>query len=156
MSTPNLFTPFRLGPYELRNRLVMAPMTRSRAGEGGVPTELMVEYYAQRAGAGLIVTEGSQVSPQGVGYPDTPGIHTDAQVDGWRRVTDAVHDRGGRIYMQLWHVGRVSHPSMQPGGELPVAPSAIASGPWPLYSIMNGRQDSTGAREGISMIKVRY
>src|SRR5688500_819220 len=89
MSTP--FTPFRLGPYELRYRLVMAPRTRSRAGEGSVPTQLMAEYYAQRAGAGLIVTEGSQVSPQGVGYPDTPGIHSDAQVDGWRRVTDAVH-----------------------------------------------------------------
>jgi N-ethylmaleimide reductase len=133
MSTPNLFTPFRLGPYELRNRLVMAPMTRSRAGEGNVPTELMAEYYAQRAGAGLIVTEGSQVSPQGVGYPDTPGIHTDAQVDGWRRVTDAVHDRGGRIYLQLWHVGRVSHPSMQPGGALPVAPSAIGV-PGELYT----------------------
>jgi N-ethylmaleimide reductase len=122
---PNLFMPFQLGPYELANRVVMAPMTRSRAGEGGVPTELMAEYYAQRAGAGLIVTEGSQVSPQGVGYPSTPGIHTDAQVAGWRRVTDAVHAQGGRIFLQLWHVGRVSHPSMQPGGELPVAPSAI-------------------------------
>jgi N-ethylmaleimide reductase len=131
--TPNLFTPFRLGPYELRNRVVMAPMTRSRAGEGGVPTELMAEYYAQRAGAGLIVSEGSQVSPQGVGYPSTPGIHTDAQVDGWRRVTDAVHDRGSRIFLQLWHVGRVSHPSMQPGGALPVAPSAIGI-PGELYT----------------------
>lgn len=122
---PNLFTPFRLGPYELRNRLVMAPMTRNRAGEGNVPTEMMAEYYAQRAGAGLLVTEGSQVSPQGVGYPDTPGIHTDAQVAGWRRITDAVHAKGGRIFLQLWHVGRVSHPSLQPGGALPVAPSAI-------------------------------
>jgi N-ethylmaleimide reductase len=123
--TRNLFTPVRLGPYELRNRLAMAPMTRSRAGEGNVPTPLMAEYYAQRAGAGLIVTEGAQVSPQGVGYPDTPGIHTDAQVEGWRRVTEAVHARGARIFLQLWHVGRVSHPSMQPGGALPVAPSAI-------------------------------
>lgn len=123
--TPNLFTPFRLGPYELRNRVVMAPMTRSRAGEGNVPTPLMAEYYAQRADAGLIVTEGAQVSPRGVGYPDTPGIHTDAQVEGWRRVTEAVHARGGRIFLQLWHVGRVSHPSLQPGGALPVAPSAI-------------------------------
>ncbi|HEX5869835.1 MAG TPA: alkene reductase [Longimicrobium sp.] len=131
--TPNLFTPFRLGPYELRNRLVMAPMTRSRAGEGNVPTGLMAEYYAQRAGAGLIVTEGSQVSPQGVGYPDTPGIHTDAQVEGWRRVTDAVHAKGSRIFLQLWHVGRVSHPSMQPGGALPVAPSAIGA-PGELYT----------------------
>jgi N-ethylmaleimide reductase len=131
--TPNLFTPFRLGPYELRNRLVMAPMTRSRAGEGGVPTPLMAEYYTQRAGAGLIVTEGSQVSPQGVGYPGTPGIHTDAQVAGWRQITDAVHAKGGRIFLQLWHVGRVSHPSMQPGGALPVAPSAIGA-PGELYT----------------------
>jgi N-ethylmaleimide reductase len=125
--TPNLFTPFRLGPYELRNRLVMAPMTRSRAGEGNVPTPMMTEYYTQRAGAGLIITEGSQVSPQGRGYPDTPGIHTDAQVAGWRRITDAVHATGGRIFLQLWHVGRVSHPSLQPGGALPVAPSAIGA-----------------------------
>ena len=125
--TPNLFTPFRLGPYELRNRLVMAPMTRSRAGEGNVPTPMMTEYYTQRAGAGLIITEGSQVSPQGQGYPDTPGIHTDAQVQGWRRITDAVHAKGGRIFLQLWHVGRISHPSLQPGGALPVAPSAIGA-----------------------------
>ena len=123
--TPSLFTPFRLGPYELRNRLVMAPMTRNRAGEGNVPTPQMAEYYAQRAGAGLIVTEGSPVSPQGIGYPNTPGIHTDAQVEGWRRVTEAVHARGGRIFLQLWHVGRVSHPSLQPGHALPLAPSAI-------------------------------
>jgi N-ethylmaleimide reductase len=122
---PNLFTPFRMGPYELRSRVVMAPMTRSRAGEGNVPTPLTAEYYAQRAGAGLLITEGSQVSPQGVGYPATPGIHTDAQVEGWRRVTEAVHARGSRIFLQLWHVGRVSHPSLQPGGALPVAPSAI-------------------------------
>lgn len=131
--TPNLFTPFQLGPYELANRVVMAPMTRSRAGKGNVPTELMAEYYAQRAGAGLIVSEGSQVSPQGVGYPDTPGIHTDAQVEGWRRITDAVHAKGGRIFLQLWHVGRVSHPSLQPGGALPVAPSAIGA-PGELYT----------------------
>jgi N-ethylmaleimide reductase len=132
--TPNLFTPFRLGPYELRNRVVMAPMTRSRAGEGNAPSPLMAEYYGQRAGAGLIVTEGSQVAPEGVGYPSTPGIHTDAQVDGWRAVTDAVHARGGRIFLQLWHVGRVSHPSMQPGGTLPVAPSAIGIEGEKLYT----------------------
>src|SRR4051812_19179917 len=120
----NLFTPIQLGPYELRNRLVMAPMTRSRAGEGNAVTELTVEYYAQRASAGLIVTEGTQVSPQGVGYTHTPGIHTDAQAAAWRRVTDAVHAQGGRIFAQLWHVGRVSHPSFH-GGQLPVAPSAI-------------------------------
>jgi N-ethylmaleimide reductase len=130
----NLFTPFQLGPYELRNRLVMAPMTRNRAGEGNVPTPLMAEYYAQRAGAGLIVTEGAQVSPRGVGYADTPGIHTDAQAEGWRRVTDAVHARGGRIFLQLWHVGRVSHPSLQPGGALPVAPSAIGIDGQQIYT----------------------
>ncbi|HEV7588688.1 MAG TPA: alkene reductase [Longimicrobium sp.] len=120
----NLFTPIQLGPYELGNRLVMAPMTRSRAGEGNAVTDLTVEYYAQRASAGLIVTEGTQVSPQGVGYTHTPGIHSDAQAAAWRRVTDAVHAQGGRIFAQLWHVGRVSHPSFH-GGALPVAPSAI-------------------------------
>ena len=120
----NLFTPFQLGPYELRNRLVMAPMTRSRAGEGNAVTELTVAYYAQRASAGLIVTEGTQVSPQGVGYTHTPGIHTAEQAAAWRKVTDAVHAEEGRIFAQLWHVGRVSHPSFH-GGELPVAPSAI-------------------------------
>jgi N-ethylmaleimide reductase len=121
----DLFTPFRLGPYELKNRIVMAPLTRNRAGSGGVMGDLNVEYYAQRASAGLIVTEGSQVSLQGVGYPGTPGIHTPEQVAGWKRVTDAVHAQGGRIFLQLWHVGRISHPSLQPGGALPVAPSAI-------------------------------
>ncbi|HET7461882.1 MAG TPA: alkene reductase [Longimicrobium sp.] len=120
----NLFTPFQLGPYELRNRLVMAPMTRSRAAEGNVVTDLTVEYYRQRSTAGLIVTEGTQVSPQGVGYTSTPGIHSAEQVAAWRKVTDAVHEQGGRIFAQLWHTGRVSHPSFH-GGELPVAPSAI-------------------------------
>lgn len=120
-----LLTPVHAGPYTLANRAVMAPMTRNRAGEGNTPTEQTALYYAQRAGAGLIVTEGSQVSPQGVGYPNTPGIHTDAQVEGWRRVTAAVHARGGRIFLQLWHVGRISHPSVLPPGSLPVAPSAI-------------------------------
>ncbi|HVG46496.1 MAG TPA: alkene reductase [Longimicrobium sp.] len=120
----DLFTPIQLGPYELANRLVMAPMTRSRAGEGNVVTDLTVEYYAQRASAGLIVTEGTQVSPQGVGYTHTPGMHTAEQAAAWRRVTDAVHARGGRIFAQLWHVGRVSHPSFH-GGALPVAPSAV-------------------------------
>jgi N-ethylmaleimide reductase len=122
----SLHSPVRLGRYELPNRFVMAPLTRSRALAGGVPSPLAVTYYEQRASAGLIVSEGSQISPQAVGYPSTPGIHTDAQVAGWRRVTDAVHARGGRIFLQLWHVGRISHPSMQPGGALPVAPSAVA------------------------------
>jgi N-ethylmaleimide reductase len=124
---PTLFTPLRLARRTLPNRVVMAPMTRSRAGAGNVPTAMTALYYAQRASAGLIVTEGSQVSPRGVGYPDTPGIHTEAQVEGWRRVTDAVHAEGGRVFLQLWHVGRVSHPSMQADGGLPVAPSAVAA-----------------------------
>jgi N-ethylmaleimide reductase len=120
-----LTTPVRLGPYELPNRIVMAPLTRNRAGAGNVPQAMNVEYYAQRASAGLIITEGTQISPQGVGYPNTPGIHTKEQVEGWKKVTDAVHQRDGRIFLQLWHVGRISHPSLQPKGALPVAPSAI-------------------------------
>ncbi len=124
---PTLFTPVRLARHSLPNRVVMAPMTRNRAGEGNVPTAASALYYIQRASAGLIVTEGSQVSPRGVGYPDTPGIHSDAQVEGWRRITDAVHAQGGRIFLQLWHVGRISHPSMQADGGLPVAPSALAA-----------------------------
>ncbi|NMO15425.1 alkene reductase [Pyxidicoccus fallax] len=127
MSQQPLFTPFTIGSLKLPQRIVMAPMTRNRAGPEQVPTPLMAEYYAQRASAGLIITEATQASLQGYGYPNTPGIHTDAQVEGWRRVTDAVHARGGRIYVQMWHVGRISHPVMQPGGALPVAPSAIAA-----------------------------
>jgi N-ethylmaleimide reductase len=121
----DLFQPVRLGPYQLANRIVMAPLTRSRAGEDGVPRPLMAEYYAQRASAGLIIAEGTNISPQGRGYALTPGLYEAAQVEGWRKVTEAVHARGGRIFPQLWHVGRVSHPSLQPGGALPVAPSAI-------------------------------
>ena len=120
-----LFRPARLGAVDLPNRVLMAPMTRSRAGRDGVPGEAAALYYAQRASAGLIVTEATQVAPQGQGYVLTPGIHDEAQVRGWRRVTDAVHAAGGRIFLQLWHVGRVSHESFQPGGALPVAPSAI-------------------------------
>jgi N-ethylmaleimide reductase len=124
--TIDIFTPFRLGGIDLPNRIVMAPMTRNRAGPGNAPTTLNATYYAQRASAGLIVAEASQVSPQGIGYPGTPGIHSAEQIAGWRLVTDAVHAAGGRIFLQLWHVGRISHPSLQPGGALPVAPSAIA------------------------------
>lgn len=105
----------------------MAPLTRNRAESGNVPGPMNATYYAQRATAGLIIAEATQVSPQGVGYFSTPGIHSPEQVAGWRLVTDAVHERGGRIFLQLWHVGRISHPSLQPGGELPVAPSAIAA-----------------------------
>lgn len=122
----NLLTPFKLGRYELPNRIVMAPLTRMRAGKGNAPTALNVTYYTQRSTAGLIIAEATQVSPQGAGYPNTPGIYSPEQVEGWRLVTDAVHASGGRIFLQLWHVGRISHPSLQPGGELPVAPSAIA------------------------------
>lgn len=115
----------KLGPYELKNRIVMAPMTRSRAvNPEHAPTDLHVEYYAQRATAGLIVSEATQVSPQGIGYIHTPGIHSAAQIAGWRKVTQAVHTQGGRIFAQLWHVGRISHPDFY-AGELPVAPSAI-------------------------------
>jgi N-ethylmaleimide reductase len=127
MSQPDLFSPFQLGELKLPNRIVLAPMTRNRAGAGNVPGALNALYYAQRASAGLLVTEATQVSPQGVGYPNTPGIHSDEQAAGWRLVTDAVHAEGGRIFAQLWHVGRISHPSLQPGGALPVAPSAIAA-----------------------------
>lgn len=126
MTQPSLLlSSFQLGPSKLRNRMVMAPMTRSRAAAGNVASELAIEYYRQRASAGLIVTEGTQVSPRGVGYLGTPGIYTEAQGAGWRKVTDAVHERGGKIFAQLWHVGRISHPAFQPNGELPVAPSAI-------------------------------
>jgi N-ethylmaleimide reductase len=125
MPDVDLFSPLRVGALQFPNRIVMAPMTRNRAGVGNVPTPLMAEYYRQRATAGLIITEATQVSPQGVGYPRTPGIHSEEQVQGWRRVTETVHAEGGRIFLQLWHVGRISHPSLQPGGGLPVAPSAV-------------------------------
>ena len=122
--TEQLFTPYRLDDLELKNRMVLSPMTRSRALDGNVPNPLAATYYAQRASAGLIITEATQVSPQGVGYIRTPGMHTPAQVAGWRKITDAVHKGGGRIFAQLWHVGRVSHPDFH-GGALPVAPSAL-------------------------------
>jgi N-ethylmaleimide reductase len=122
--TDHLFRSHSLGDLELPNRMVLSPMTRSRALDGNVPNPLAATYYAQRAPAGLLVTEGSQVSPQGVGYIRTPGMHSSAQVAGWKTITDAVHHAGGRIFAQLWHVGRVSHPDFH-GGELPVAPSAL-------------------------------
>jgi len=125
MSTPSLFDPFELGRIRLANRFVMAPLTRNRAAKGGVPGPHAAEYYRQRASAGLLIAEATQVSPQGQGYQDTPGIHTSEQVAGWRAVTDAVHADGGRIFLQLWHVGRISHTELQPGGGAPVAPSAI-------------------------------
>jgi 2,4-dienoyl-CoA reductase-like NADH-dependent reductase (Old Yellow Enzyme family) len=121
---PTLFDSLKLGDITIPNRLIMAPLTRSRASEGRVPNELMLEYYVQRAGAGLILTEATAVSPMGVGYADTPGIWSDEQVAGWKKITDAVHAKGGRIFLQLWHVGRISDPSFL-GGEAPLAPSAI-------------------------------
>lgn len=121
----NLFSPYQLGELQLPNRIVMAPLTRQRAGEGNVPHQLNATYYAQRASAGLIIAEATQVTPQGQGYSYTPGIHSPEQVAGWKLVTDAVHQQGGRIFLQLWHVGRISHPDFQPDGALPVAPSAI-------------------------------
>jgi N-ethylmaleimide reductase len=120
-----LFQPCTLGAIPLANRIVMAPMTRSRAAAGLVPSDLAATYYSQRATAGLLITEATQVSAQAQGQQDTPGLYTQAQIDGWRRVTDAVHAQGGRIFVQLWHVGRVAHVDTQPNGEAPVAPSAI-------------------------------
>src|SRR4051812_195660 len=126
MSTASkLFAPYQLGPLKLPNRLVMAPLTRNRAAAGFVPGPLAADYYSQRASAGLLVTEASQVSQQGQGYQDTPGIYSKEQVAGWRKVTERVHARGGRIFIQLWHVGRISHTSLQPNGGAPVGPSAI-------------------------------
>lgn len=121
----DLFAPTNLGAIELANRIVMAPMTRTRAGEDGVPKAMHAEYYAQRATAGLLITEATNISPQGRGYAGTPGIWNNAQVEGWKNVTSAVHAAGGKIVLQLWHVGRLSHVDLQPGGAAPVAPSAI-------------------------------
>ncbi|WP_215398506.1 alkene reductase [Rheinheimera oceanensis] len=121
-----LFDPIKVGDLQLPNRIIMAPLTRCRASEGRVPNELMAEYYVQRASAGLILTEATSVTPMGVGYPDTPGIWSEEQVAGWRKITAAVHNAGGRIMLQLWHVGRISDPHYL-DGQLPVAPSAIAA-----------------------------
>ncbi|MDN6329314.1 MAG: alkene reductase [Brachybacterium sp.] len=120
----NLSEPLHLGALELPNRVIMSPLTRRRSGESRVPTALMAEYYRQRSGAGLIISEATSVSPQGVGYLGTPGIWNEEQVQGWTQTTDAVHDAGGRIFLQLWHVGRISDPELL-GGDTPVAPSAV-------------------------------
>jgi 2,4-dienoyl-CoA reductase-like NADH-dependent reductase (Old Yellow Enzyme family) len=122
----NLFQPLRLGELELPNRIVMAPLTRCRASEGRTPNALMRDYYVQRASAGLIISEATSVTPMGVGYPDTPGVWSDEQIEGWTTITRAVHDAGGRIVLQLWHVGRISHPIYLDGAQ-PVAPSALAA-----------------------------
>jgi 2,4-dienoyl-CoA reductase-like NADH-dependent reductase (Old Yellow Enzyme family) len=135
---PDLFTPLKLGALDIPNRIIMAPLTRCRASQGRVPNALMKEYYAQRASAGLIISEATVIDPKGVGYPDTPGIWSDAQIEGWRQITDAIHQAGGRIFLQLWHVGRVSHPSYL-NGDLPVAPSAIA--PEGHVALLRPKQD---------------
>ena len=125
-ASTKLFEPYKLGPITLPNRLVMAPLTRNRAVPPGmVPSSLAIDYYGQRASAGLLVTEATQISQQGQGYQDTPGIYSKEQVEGWKKVTDRVHERGGHIFVQLWHVGRISHTSLQADGGKPVAPSAI-------------------------------
>ena len=121
---PTLFDPIKIGDLELSNRIIMAPLTRCRAEPGRVPGDLMVEYYSQRADAGLIISEATSVTPMGVGYPDTPGIWSAEQVQGWKKITEAVHAKGGKIVLQLWHVGRISDP-IYLDGQLPVAPSAI-------------------------------
>jgi N-ethylmaleimide reductase len=126
MSLELLLSTYQLGPQQLQNRMVMAPMTRARAGAGLAPTALNAEYYAQRASAGLIITEGSQISPLGYGWHNAPGIHTPEQIAGWQLVTDAVHAGGGKIFLQLWHTGRVSHPSLL-NGQTPVSSSAVAA-----------------------------
>src|SRR5260221_5179368 len=123
-----LFSPAKIGPYQLSHRVVMAPLTRMRSDPGDIPSDLMVKYYSQRASkGGLIISEATPVSIRGYGYAGAPGIYSDSQMAGWRRVTDAVHAKGGRIFLQLWHVGRQSHTDLQPNGEAPVAPSAIAA-----------------------------
>ena len=121
----DLFDPVQIGECRLANRIVMAPLTRSRAHVDGTATALMANYYEQRASAGLIIAEGTNISPQGRGYAFTPGIYSSSQVEAWRPVTHAIHAKGGHVFVQLWHVGRISHPSLQPNGALPVAPSAI-------------------------------
>lgn len=120
-----LFSPLKVGDLEVANRMVMAPMTRNRADQNNAPHDLNATYYQQRATAGLIITEASQVSPEGVGYPATPGIYSEEQVTGWKKVVDAVHARGGHIFIQLWYCGRISHPDLLPNNQTPVAPSAI-------------------------------
>jgi N-ethylmaleimide reductase len=122
-----LFQPLKLGRIELANRMVMAPLTRNRAADGNVPHEMAVEYYSQRASVGLIIAEATQVSATAQGYNATPGLHTPEQIAEWKKVTDAVHAKGGKIFVQLWHTGRISHTHFQPNGQAPVAPSAIAA-----------------------------
>jgi N-ethylmaleimide reductase len=149
MTGSPLFTPIRLGPFTLQNRLVLPPLTRSRSTQpGNVPNALMAEYYRQRSSAGLLITEGIQIEPRGQGYAWTPGIHSQEQIDGWKQVTAAVHLEGKPIFAQLWHVGRVSHTSLQPGGAAPIAPSAL---PATAVSVFIETGPGTGALAEPSM-----
>jgi len=131
-----LFTPLQLGSLHLPHRVLMAPLTRCRSSPGNIPNDLNAEYYRQRASAGLIIGEATSVSPFGYGYPNTPGIYTPEQVAGWKKVVQSVHSAGGQIFLQLWHVGRISHPCFQPNGILPIAPSAIR----PKGQIFTGKE----------------
>lgn len=139
-----LFDKYTLNGLPLTNRIVMPPMTRSRAGAGDVATEMMADYYAQRASAGLIVSEGTQISQQGQGYAWTPGMYTEAQIAGWKKVTTAVHQAGGKIFAQLWHVGRVSHTVLQPNGAQPVSSSAIQAEGVKVFVDVEGRGPESG------------
>jgi N-ethylmaleimide reductase len=148
-----LFTPLKIGSLELRNRMVMAPMTRSRADANGVPSPLAVEYYMQRAGSGLIITEGTQPSESGKGYPRTPGVFTPGQIAGWKAITDAVHSEGGRIFLQIMHVGRIAHAGNRLIPDVPVAPSAIRAETTKMWTDSQGMQDLPTPRAlGISEI----
>ncbi|MEO5989954.1 MAG: alkene reductase [Candidatus Eisenbacteria bacterium] len=150
--TISMFAPFHLGAIALNNRIAMAPMTRNRSGEERIPGELTLRYYVQRATAGVIITEATQVHPTGVGYLATPGIHNAEQVAAWRRITDAVHSEGGRIVLQLWHVGRISHTSLQPDGQAPIAPSAITA-QGDAYTMEGPQPFSTPRELGIEEIR---
>ena len=152
LNTETLFSPYQLGCLDLPNWIVMAPLTRNRAGEGGVPTPLMAEYYAERASAGLIIAEATQVSAEGQGYEGTPGIYTKAQIAGWELLTHAVHTCGGRIFLQLWHVGRISHNTLQPGGRSPVAPSALLA---KAQTFIDGRFVDVSAPRELQVNEIR-
>ncbi len=155
METQHLFSTYNLGRLELKNRIVMPPMTRSRAAQGDVPTDLMATYYAQRASTGLIVTEGTQISRQGQGYAWTPGIYSPEQVEGWSKVTEAVHAEGGVIFAQLWHVGRISHVALQPCGEPPVSSSALVADGVKVFIDPKGKGPEGGVGEMVQHSKPR-
>ncbi len=147
MKTKNLFSPTRLGPYTLKNRVVLPPLTRSRSSQpGDIPNELMAEYYAQRSSAGFMVTEGTQIEPRGQGYAWTPGIYSSRQVEGWKKVTRAVHEKEGIIFAQLWHVGRVSHNSLQPVTPRLSLRRRYRQGKTLRYSSKPGRERGAGYR----------